>query len=149
EVTLRHPEVVAVKPGSGNARYELQFTVPESHRCRPIAIEMSYCWAGAGTLTQPEVEALQHEGPAYERLRQDGLEFSTIWAPAPLASAELMISLPSEYAPQDVDVRVAQDPGGEDCPSEAAELRTKIRVLAAGVYSLRIPFPRTNREYTL
>lgn len=149
EVVLRHPELRVAKPQAQGPRYQLEFDVPPSHRDKPVTVELSYRWAGAATLTEAEVEALQQEGKDVEPLRQSGYEFSTVWAPGPLASAELVISVPVEYAPQEVDVRVTQDPGGGRCPSEEAELRPAIRVLARGSYSLRIPYPRTGRDYTL
>jgi predicted phosphodiesterase len=146
ELVIGYPEVRS--EAKANARHDISFDVPHSHQNTPLTIELSYRWVAAATLTAAELEALQDE-VAVEPLREAGYEFSTIWAPAPLAAAQIIISLPPEFSPNTVDVQVSQDPGQEQCPSEAAELKPTVRVLAAGSYSLRIPYPRTNRDYTL
>jgi hypothetical protein len=110
----------------------------------PVEITLVYRWRGGGILTEKERLAAcsDHQEP----LRQQGFEFAVARAPddadaEDLASMELIVSLPFEYAPtEDPVVRV-------DNTSIAQELDQQLRVVAPGLFVLRVPYPRKGCDY--
>jgi 3',5'-cyclic AMP phosphodiesterase CpdA len=132
----------------GDNKWRISWNVPPTHQNTPLTVELRYSWRGGGALTKAELDAIR-AGPAPGPLRQDGYEWETVWAPAPVAAAELFLVLPAEYAPAVMEVRVSNQVTQEVYAAEAAELLSNCHPLEVGVYSFRVPFPHIERDYTL
>jgi hypothetical protein len=131
----------------GDHRWLIEGSVPEDYQGMPLTIEMRYTWRGGGVLTRADLRPIQSSS-APGPYREHGFEFATVWSPAPVASAELILVFPPEYAPDRVAVKV-KDEAGNQCEPEAAELSHHFQPLAVGVYAFRVPFPRIGHDYSL
>ncbi len=111
----------------------------------PVQINLVYRWRGGGLLTRQELDAAV-DSQRQEPLRTEGYEFAVVRAPDEhdthdLLSLELIITLPPEYSPTtDPIVRI-------DDKLSDPELERQLRVLAPGLFVLRIPFPEKGRDY--
>jgi 3',5'-cyclic AMP phosphodiesterase CpdA len=132
---------------SGDHKWKIKWTVPASHRGVPVNVEIRFRWRGGAALTAAELQRIK-DAPAPGEFREEGLDFATIWTPAPVVSAEIFLLLPPEYAPEHIRVKV-RDADGNDCAYEATELTHRLRTLAQGCFAFQIPFPRLNHMYYL
>ncbi len=133
--------------------WTLEFKVPPEFLDELIDVSVQYAWQGGGLLTDEELSALNHDGRLGD-FRNIGFEFWSNWTKdQTVAALEVHLSLPPEYAPvagaAAVRVRVHEPENGAEYPAESAALQKQLRSLAKGRYSLRVPFPRPNRDYTL
>lgn len=114
---------------------------------QPVDVFLEYRWRDGGLLTREELQGAKSERPLGE-LRQHGYEFAVARAPDEpnaddLAALELIISLPFEYAPDtDPIVRV-----NGKLSVKVPELEQQLRVLAPGLFVLRVPYPRKGDDY--
>jgi len=123
--------------------------VPDDFRRGPVRYEFSYNLGGAALLTSQEMKPIQRAGGA-GLLHERGLEFASLHASdLPLESAQLIVVLPPEFAPEDgLHVKV-YDEDEKDQGQEAQNLTRSILRLAPGAYSLTVPYPRENWLYAL
>lgn len=141
------------KAGEDHA-WNLRFTVPSQFLNKAtIRVSVQYTWQGGGLLTSEDLQALNHDDRLGE-FRNQGFEFWTSWTNGQtVAALELHLSLPPEYAPlssgESAGVQVRVHEQGTEFEAEASALQKQLRSLAKGRYSLRIPYPRVNRDYTL
>jgi len=127
----------------------IKWTLPEPLRRQLVMMEISYCWRGGAVLTAAELEAVRRGGTP-GLLRNDGYEFTSAFVADAVAAAELIVTLPPEYAPAiaEVIVQVVEDPSIAR-PQEAMALRQQVRFFAPGRFALRIKYPRRNCDYRL
>lgn len=126
----------------------LHWKVPKQFLKKSVTIEIHFRWQGGGILTREELDNLKKKKGELDTPRKQGYEYATIWTKnKPVAALNLHVTLPLEYATK--DIQLAIDAGNENNIREAEELRKDLHILAAGRYSLRIPFPRIDAKYTL
>lgn len=141
----------------GDHQWHLYFPVPPDFRDRPTRVTISFTWKRAALLTSEELDLIKKSGRPLGEPRNQGLEFASIWTLGqPVAALELHVSLPPEYAPPSANnprLFVHDDfqnwGSWGDYERESADLQGRVRVLHDGRYSLRVPFPRVQRKYTL
>ena len=112
-----------------------------------VDIEFSFKWIGGGLLTDDEMKVVQRS-LAKGLLRREGFEFSSIFCSGPAAQAQLILSLPPEFAPPQIDVRV-YDERDQRQPQEERELASRVLELDPGTYSLTVRYPRERWWYVL
>jgi predicted MPP superfamily phosphohydrolase len=111
-----------------------------------VNIEFSFKWLGGGLLTEEEMSKVTPGAPGL--VRSEGYEFGYVFAGGPVAFAQLQLTLPPEFAPADVEVRV-YDQAEQRYPDEERELRGRVLVLGKGRYSLVVTYPREKWWYVL
>jgi len=112
-----------------------------------VQIDLTFKWLGGGLLTREELAPVL-EGHAAGLLRREGYEFSSIRALGAVAYIQLVLALPEELAPDDLEIKV-HDEQDNSYADEADELRNRLVKLGPGRYSLFIPYPRQNWWYAL
>ncbi len=142
--------------------WEIRWPVRPEWAKRAALVRMSFRWRGGGVLTAEEMKHVRDGNRAHGTPRLVGHEYETVWTEETVAFAELIVVLPTEYAPKDrLDIRVEKvvevrkDPLTpsvritKQVPSDASELAQYLRYPAAGKFALRVPFPYPHYDYTL
>ena len=114
----------------------------------PVRMNFSFKWRGGALLTAEEMDIVR-KGEAPGLLREQGYEYASVFACGAVAIAQLVLSVPSEFAPQaGVEVKVF-DEFRQSHPEETQELQARVINLGSGRYSLTVPYPRENWIYAL
>jgi UDP-2,3-diacylglucosamine pyrophosphatase LpxH len=114
---------------------------------QPVQIDLTFKWLGGGLLTRQELEPV-FESHAAGLLRRDGYEFTSIRALGAVGYTQLVLALPEELAPENLEIKV-YDEQYTSYPDEAEELKNRLVELGPGRYSLFVPYPRENWWYAL
>jgi 3',5'-cyclic AMP phosphodiesterase CpdA len=129
--------------------WNIRCKIPPSHQGVPLDIYISYCWRGGAVLTEAELKAIKKAG-CPGTFREEGLDFETIWAPAPVAASSLILRFPPEYKPRKLGLR-ARDPlpANRECNHMVPDLVRRFRAIGPGCYALRVPHPLVKYEYSV
>jgi hypothetical protein len=124
--------------------YEIVADVPpEIRNQRLVTLVLAYVWLNGGVLTREDLQNIKP--PGYGRNQQ--CEFETLWTPVPAASAELVLTLPPEFAPQESPTVKVRRNARDAVSHEDAELQRRLRQISLGRFALTIPFPRVDWRY--
>ena len=137
-----------VRKGSGDDHsWIFQASLPDRLIRRRCRLTFSYRWRSGALLTSSEMRVAR-EGNAPGILRDQGLEFASVYAPGVMASAQLIVTIPADYVPSSgVEVRVFEN--NHEQTDESTELRSRVLTLGPGRYALSVPYPRQNWWYAL
>lgn len=141
---------VVFKPHSRQEHtWKVWGNIPEDFSKGPVRYEFSYTLRNAGLLTSADMKTNRTSG-APGVLREEGLEFASVNPTnLPLESAQLIIVLPPEFAPEGgAQVRVYDD-DDEIRTQEGQILQRSVLRLGRSVFSLTVPYPRENWFYAL
>ncbi len=139
----------AIRDRNRPNRWAFDVQVGESFVNQPVKAEFSYVWKAGALLTAQEMDAFRGQAPAPGILRTEGLEFTAISTAGALASAELVVVLPSGFEPRDPVQLKVYDEDLSEREAEAGVLRGLVEARAGGHYSFRLPYPRENWLYAL
>lgn len=131
-----------------NYVWRIRAVLPRSFNRLPMRIEWSYGWRAGALLTKEQMDPVA-QGAAPGPLRAENLEFASIRTFSPIASAQLLLTIPPEYAPPEGVAIGVYDETPVRHPAEEGELRDLLLNLGRGKYSLTIPFPRDTWSYAL
>lgn len=142
--------------------WEIRWPVKTVWANRAALVRMSFRWRGGGVLTAEEMKHVRDGKRAGGTPRLNGHEYETVWTEETVAFAELIVVLPTEYAPQDAPAirveKVVEERKDrltpsvkttKQVPSDESELAQYLRYPAAGKFALRVPFPYPHYDYTL
>lgn len=130
--------------------WTFKFGVPGELIGKRIKVLIRFVWRGGAILMQEELVMLKRRRGALGKHRNLGFESVTIWSIGePCAALNLHVLLPFEYAPKFEDVHVIAEDAALEYPRETESLRGELLSSAPGSYSLRVKYPRANRDYTV
>jgi predicted phosphodiesterase len=135
--------------------WEIRAPIPEPFVDIPVKVELKYCWRLGAILTEDEMKQTAELRQERGTPRSRGYDFVTGWTAAnnPVASLDLMVLLPQEYAPmpagieREVEVFVEHD--GRRIEHQENELRPDLRILGKGTFALRVAYPEGDHDYQI
>ena len=151
--------------------WEIRWPIDPDWIGKLARVRLGYRFRAGGVLTAEEMTHvrsgdLAEANPGHlvgVNPRRDGQEYETVWTSEAVAAASLIVVLQPEYAPDGPPIiRVEKeievpglrpdDPPGKVMkrfPDQVSELQQYLSFPTKGLFSLRVPYPYPNCDYTL
>jgi 3',5'-cyclic AMP phosphodiesterase CpdA len=137
---------VTFRSTSKQGVFDFSCPVPENVAKTLRRLEFSYRWFGGALLTHDELKSLP---PGTEgEFRAAGFEFGAINIDGYFNTLRLIVRLPPEFAPDEIQAFVRNPKVDEkDDVTDQPDVLNCFRPVGPGLYSLVVPYPRKGHVY--